>query len=35
MPEMIKKINAIRVGKESKEVDEVLSNDEEIKIIVN
>lgn len=35
MPKMIKKINAIRVGKESKEVDEVLSNDEEIKIIVN
>ncbi|MGB9977924.1 formate dehydrogenase accessory sulfurtransferase FdhD [Methanobacterium sp.] len=35
MPEMIKKIKAIRVGKESREVDEVLSNDEEIKIIVN
>lgn len=35
MPEMIKKINAIRVGKEINEIDEIISNDEEIKIIVN
>lgn len=35
MPEMVKKINAIRVDKESREINELLSNDEEIKIIVN
>lgn len=35
MAEMVKKINAIRVGKEISEIDEIISNDEEIKIIVN
>lgn len=35
MPKMVKKINAIRVGKETSEIDEIISNDEEIKIIVN
>jgi len=35
MPEMVKNIKAVRVGKETTEIDEKISNDEEIKIIVN
>lgn len=35
MPEMVKKVNAVRVGKETKEIEELLSDDQEIKIIVN
>lgn len=35
MPEMVKKVNAVRVGKESREIEESISNDDEIKIIVN
>ncbi len=35
MPEMVKNIKAVRVGKETAEIDERISNDEEIKIIVN
>jgi FdhD protein len=35
MPEMVKNIKAVRVGKETHEIDEKISNDEEIKIIVN
>jgi formate dehydrogenase accessory protein FdhD len=35
MPEMVKKVNAVRVGKESHEIEESISNDDEIKIIVN
>lgn len=35
MPEMVKKVNAVRIGKESREIEESISNDDEIKIIVN
>jgi len=35
MPEMVKNIKAVRVGKETTQIDEKISNDEEIKIIVN
>lgn len=35
MPEMVKKVNAIRVGKEILEKEEIISNDQEIRIIVN
>jgi len=35
MPEMVKKVNAVRVGKEVQEIEEVISNDQEIRIIVN
>lgn len=35
MPEMFKNIKAVRVDKEAHEIDEKISNDEEIKIIVN
>ncbi|MEN4018330.1 MAG: formate dehydrogenase accessory sulfurtransferase FdhD [Methanobacterium sp.] len=35
MPEMVKKVNAIRVGKEILEIEEIISNDQEIRIIVN
>ena len=35
MPEMVKKVNAVRVGKETKEIEEVISDDQEIKVIVN
>lgn len=35
MPEMVKKVNAVRVGKEIGAIEEVISNDQEIKILVN
>lgn len=35
MSEMVKKVNAIRVGKEILEIGEIISDDQEIKIIVN
>ncbi len=35
MPEMVKKVNAIRVGKETLEIEEIISDDQEIKVIVN
>lgn len=35
MPNMVKNIKALRVSKETFEIDEVISNDEEIKVIVN
>lgn len=35
MPEMVRKVNVIRVGKEVQNIEESISNDEEIKIIVN
>lgn len=35
MPEMIKKVNIIRVGKEIQEIEESISDDDEIKIVVN
>lgn len=35
MPEMVKKVNAVRVGKETLEIEEIISDDQEIKVIVN
>lgn len=35
MPEMVKKVSAVRVGKEILEIEEIISDDQEIKIIVN
>ncbi|MGZ7109182.1 MAG: formate dehydrogenase accessory sulfurtransferase FdhD, partial [Methanobacterium sp.] len=35
MPEMIKKVDIVRVGREIQEIEEPISNDDEIKIIVN
>jgi len=35
MPEMVKKVNTIRVGKEILKIEEIISNDSEIRIIVN
>ncbi|WP_414469805.1 formate dehydrogenase accessory sulfurtransferase FdhD [Methanobacterium sp. ACI-7] len=35
MPEMVKKINAIRVDEEAHEIEEIISDDQEIKIMVN
>lgn len=35
MPEMVKKVNAVRVGKEILEIEEIISDDQEIKVIVN
>ncbi|MGZ7066688.1 MAG: formate dehydrogenase accessory sulfurtransferase FdhD [Methanobacterium sp.] len=35
MPEMIKKVDIVRVGREIQEIEEPISNDDEIKIVVN
>lgn len=35
MPEMVKKVNIVRVGKEINEIEEDISNDDEIKVLVN
>ncbi|MGB9936128.1 MAG: formate dehydrogenase accessory sulfurtransferase FdhD [Methanobacterium sp.] len=35
MPEMVKKINAVRVDEEAREIEEIIGNDQEIKIRIN